>query len=124
KLPTNGAYPRRMTQSIIDIFFLQQLINNGFSTGYFIFFTNLLNFTQGTETDGIYSYFRNRKFLNEFCCHDIPQFMLETEARKLFTLLDSNSIRLDGNYRIEFQSLINNNVTYYYFLIKLNRNGN
>jgi hypothetical protein len=120
KFPTKGAFPRRMTQSLIDIFFIQQLLNNGFTKGYFLFFTTLSAFKQGPETNGIYSYFRRTKSLSEFCCQDIPQFMLEKEAKKLFSLLNSRNIILDNNYFIEFKTLSNRAISYYYFLLKIN----
>ena len=41
KFPNKGAFPRRMTQSIVDLFFLQQLINLGFAKGFFLFITQL-----------------------------------------------------------------------------------
>ena len=113
KFPNKGAYLRRMTQAIIDIFFLQQLVNNGFKKGYFLFITELSAFKNGNEIDGIYSYFRNSKPLREFCCQDIPQFMLDKEAKKLYSLIDLNKIELKGEYKIAFKNFD----SYYYFLI-------
>ena len=115
KFPDNGAYPRRMTQSIIDIFFLQQLVNNGFKKGYFLFITRLAGFKDGDASEGVYSYFRRSRPLNEFCCQDIPRFMLNEEAKALNSLIDSGRIDLKSDYKIEFKSF----GLYYYFLLSI-----
>ncbi len=115
KFPNNGAYPRRMTQSMIDIFFLQQLVDNGFNKGYFLFITDLPRFKDGNESEGIYSYFRRSKPLSQFCCRDIPQFMVEKDAKDLYSLLDLNRISLKSNHKIEFKNF----GSYYYFLLTI-----
>ncbi len=116
KFPNKGAYPRRMTQSIIDIFFLQQLIESGFKKCYFLFITELPRFTSGNESEGIYAYFRYSKPINELKCEDIPEFMIEKEAKKLSSLLNSNSISFNRVHKIEFKNIN----SYYYFLLKIN----
>src|SRR4030042_577520 len=64
----------------------------------------------GIEIDVIYSYFRNSKPLREFCCQDIPQFMLDKEAKKLYSLIDLNKIELKEEYKIAFKNFD----SYYY----------
>ena len=122
KFPTNGAYPRRMTQSIIDMFFLQQLINIGFSKGYLLFITDLKGFKEGKKGDGVYSYFRKSKDLSSFEKNDIPEFMLNDKNREvkvLFELLDNNSLKLNYENKIEFRTIVNKNKNYHIFLMKI-----
>jgi hypothetical protein len=109
-----------MTQSIIDIFFLQQLINNGFKKGIFLFITDLPSFVNGKKKEDIYSYFRSSKPLSQFGCQDIPLFMLKKKnpaVQKLYSLLYSKKIELRKDYKIQFENFDKNGHSYYYFLL-------
>ena len=55
KMPPNKAMPKRMSQAIVDIKFLEKLVKaHGFNGGFFIMLTNNHCFWEGNETDGIY----------------------------------------------------------------------
>jgi len=119
KFPNKGAYPRRMTQSIIDIFFLKQLKSKGFDSGYFFFITDLVNFTKGREMQDIYSFFRTGKDIAKFQKKDIPSFMLNDDILKFFKLLESGQIRVEEGTVISFKELRNHNKDYYYFIERI-----
>ena len=122
KFPNKGAYPRRMTQSIIDIYFLQQLLNNGFSTGLFLFITDLVNFTKGDFKDGIYSYFRNHKDISLFSPEDIPPFFIKKNDGKIFyEVIKGQTFKPLSPVAINFEEQIISGKKYYYFFIEMNK---
>lgn len=62
KMPPNKAMPKRMSQAIFDIKFLEKLVEaHGFNGGFFIMLTNNHCFWEGNKTDGIYKYFRKEE---------------------------------------------------------------
>jgi len=120
KFPNRGAFPRRMTQSIIDIFFIQQLIDSGFEKGYFIFFTGLNNFSKGKSEENIYSYFRKAKLINEFSSLDIPNFMLKKpDGKNFFSHLEKKERKFKKDLKISFLELKNNGKEYLYFILEI-----
>jgi len=70
KMPQNGAYPYLMSQAIIDIEFLEKLVEEyNYQKGYFIFLTNNKPFWSSTrkkqqQLPEVYDYFRNGKKLS------------------------------------------------------------
>lgn len=64
KFPRNGQHPEQMFSSCIDILFLEQLVESGFSECYFIMFADDPLFYQGSNKSGIYKFFRGDKFLS------------------------------------------------------------
>ncbi len=120
KFPTKGAYPRRMMQSLIDLFLLKQLKNAGFVETIFIFISPLKCFTSGKEAEVIYSYFRKSKDLSKFSITDIPQFMLgRPEVIALNKLLNENKLSLAEGSFIKFHELTLCHELYYYFIISI-----
>ena len=119
KFPNNGAYPRRMPQSLKDVYFLQQLINNGFKNGVFFFITDLAKFTKGDLTNGIYSYFRNHKDISLFSPEDIPSFLIKTDEKVFYEVLKDQAIKLPPSTFINFKDLVVNDRQYFYFLLEL-----
>lgn len=115
KFPTKGAYPRRMAQSIFDIFFLQQLLDHGFNQAYFLFISPLERFFEGKEESGIYSYFRKGKDLSKFSLEDIPGFLDDKEVKRTKELLNTNGNPLRKKYVLQFQ----NKGVYRYCLLQL-----
>ena len=99
KMPQNGAYPRRMSQAIIDIEFLEKLVEKyNYQKGYFIFLTNDKNSLFWTsKNEGqcqsleVYDYFRNNKELSGRI--KFPKFM---------QLGDKHYIR--GCYKINWEN--------------------
>jgi hypothetical protein len=61
KFPTNGQYPEQMFKCCQDICFLEQLVANGFSGGYFLILADDHNFFEGDMPSPIYPYFRAGK---------------------------------------------------------------
>ncbi len=61
KFPRNGQHPEQMFKACQDIAFLEELVALGFRTSYFVMVVDDHLFYQGTDSEGIYPYFRNQK---------------------------------------------------------------
>lgn len=120
KFPANGAYPRRMTQSILDIYFLQQLVNNGFKQGIFFFITHLKNFAKGKSSGRIYQYFRNPKDVSEYSTEDIPKFFLKkNDGKAFYNVIENQTAKLHNPIFIGFNEIKIRGKIYYYFFIEI-----
>ncbi|MGH9432588.1 MAG: hypothetical protein ACRD3T_13685, partial [Terriglobia bacterium] len=59
KFPRNGQYPEQMFSACKDIRFLEQLVDSGFGSGYFVMAADdPLFYRRSTVNQGIYRYFR------------------------------------------------------------------
>lgn len=116
KFPTNGAYPNTMFETIKDICFLKQLLNNGFSKTYMLFLTDQKGFMSSNKQDGIYAYFRNSKDLAQFSVQDLPNFVSKNQK------INFKDINIHPNTIIKFKDFTNtfDNKKYFYFLIEIN----
>ena len=61
KFPRNGQYPEQMFSACKDVAFLEQLVERGFDSGLFVMAADDKLFYQGSDTGGVYSYFRSGK---------------------------------------------------------------
>ena len=61
KYPRNGQYPEQMFKACQDIAFLEQLVNQGFGSSYFIMLVDDHLFFEGPKRDGVFAHFRNNK---------------------------------------------------------------
>ncbi len=61
KFPRNGQYPEQMFNACKDVAFLEQLVERGFDSGLFVMAADDRLFYQGSDTGGVYSYFRSGK---------------------------------------------------------------
>ena len=61
KFPRNGQVPESMFNFCKDIFFLEQLMQSGAKSAYFIAVADDKLFYSGQKNDGIYAYFRGGK---------------------------------------------------------------
>jgi hypothetical protein len=61
KFPRNGQYPEQMFSACKHVAFLEQLIERGFDSGIFVMAADDRLFYQGSDTGGVYSYFRSGK---------------------------------------------------------------
>jgi len=91
KFPSNGQYPEQMFKCCQDISFLEQLVQNGFSRGYFLILADDYNFYSGNNPSPIYSYFRATKVLH-------GSIQKPTGDR-------NTSCLITGNYKIMWTSL-------------------
>jgi len=64
KFPTNGQYPEQMFSACKDVRFLEELVNVGFDTCYFMMFAEdrIFYMDRGSE-HGIYKIFREEKLI-------------------------------------------------------------
>jgi hypothetical protein len=58
KFPRNGQVPEQMFSACVDIAFLENLVQAGFGTSYFVMAAEDSMFWQGRDDRGIYAYFR------------------------------------------------------------------
>jgi len=63
KFPRNGQVPETMFSFCKDISFLEQLVNAGFDSGYFVALADDKNFYSGNNVDGIYGLFRDEQVI-------------------------------------------------------------
>ena len=63
KYPVNGQYPEQMYSFVKDIFFMEQLIKNGFDSTYCLTMVKDPKFYSGQKIDGIYAFFRGNTIL-------------------------------------------------------------
>jgi hypothetical protein len=63
KFPRNGQVPETMFSFCKDISFLEQLVNAGFDSGYFVALADDKNFYSGNKVDGIYGLFRDEQVI-------------------------------------------------------------
>ena len=83
-MPPNKAMPKRMSQAILDIKFLERLVEeNGFKRGFFIMLTNNHCFWEGREKEGVYKYFRAKEKLNGNI--EFPIFFKEIKEKCIIT---------------------------------------
>jgi len=61
KFPRNGQVPETMFSFCKDISFLEQLVNAGFDSGYFVALADDKNFYSGDKVGGIYGLFRDEQ---------------------------------------------------------------
>src|SRR6266566_577637 len=61
KFPRNGQYPEQMFSACKDVAFLEQLVERGFDSGLFVMAADDRLFYEGSDTGGVYSYFRSGK---------------------------------------------------------------
>ena len=109
KMPLHGAHPRRMSQAIVDIAFLENLKKrHGYSKGFFIMITNDAGFWQGTQQDDIYKYFRSK---GKFPLNGPIQFP------KFFDEVDTK-ITIEQEYKINWKP-IKQNDNYHYFILEI-----
>lgn len=119
KFPTKGAFPLNMTQSIKDIFFIQQLIDTGLiNKGYFLFFTKQPQYLDGYDSDKIYSYFRKGKLINKFSITDIQKFLHKKE-KKFCQIIRSQKIKFKKKLKIEFNVFKIQQGDFFYFIIEI-----
>ncbi|RKR14905.1 hypothetical protein CLV91_0986 [Maribacter vaceletii] len=110
KFPTKGAYPKRTYQAIQDVCFLEILKKEKNIEGYAIFITPLfLFFDNSKKSDGIYKYLRKEKRIYKVDKCDVKPFM--SKGLKELDICDS--------YPFELRELTNNNIKYYYYIIKI-----
>ncbi|MBE6452043.1 MAG: hypothetical protein E7012_00945 [Alphaproteobacteria bacterium] len=104
KMPPNKAMPKRMSQAIVDIKFLEKLVEaHGFNGGFFIMLTNNHCFWEGNETDGIYKYFRKKEALSGHI--NFPTFFNEIKEECHITgsyQLSWEKVSEDSEYRYLF----------------------
>ncbi len=114
KMPLKGAYPKQMSDAIVDIAFLEKLKKNSENTSYyskcfFIMMTNDSIFWNGRKKDGIYKYFRiqeNKEYINGVI--EFPKFFKGKP----------NNIKITGNYTINWQKL-GKDQKWRYFIIEI-----
>ena len=113
KMPLKGAYPKQMSDAIVDIAFLEKLKKTSYySKCFFIMMTNDSIFWNGRKKDGIYKYFRiqenkeNKEYING-----------EIEFPKFFKG-KPNNIKITGNYTINWQKL-GKDQKWRYFIIEI-----
>lgn len=110
KMPLKGAYPKQMSDAIVDIAFLEKLKKTSYySKCFFIMMTNDSIFWNGRKKDGIYKYFRiqeNKEYING-----------EIEFPKFFKG-KPNNIKITGNYTINWQTL-DKDQKWQYFIIEI-----
>ena len=105
KMPLKSAYPRRMSQAIIDIAFLENLKkSHSYSKCFFIMMTNNSGFWSGREQDNLYQYFRKQENLTG-----------KIQFSEFFTEVQKE-IQLDGIYKIEWQDILEN---WKYFILEV-----
>ena len=63
KFPRNGQVPETMYSFCKDISFLEQLVNAGFDSGYFVALADDKNFYSGNKVDGIYGLFGDEQVI-------------------------------------------------------------
>lgn len=105
KMPPNKAMPKRMSQAIVDIKFLEKLVEaHGFNGGFFIMLTNNHCFWEGNETDGIYEYFRKEKTLRGLI--NFPNFFNEIKEE----------CKITGSYKLSWKKVSENSEYRYLFV--------
>lgn len=60
KFPRNGQHPEQMFKFCQDLAFVEQLVDAGFDSGFFVVVVEDPLFWKGPEEDGIYAHFRGR----------------------------------------------------------------
>ena len=106
KMPPNKAMPKRMSQAIVDIKFLETLIEqHSFNGGFFIMLTNNHCFWKGGKTNGIYKYFKTEERLNG-----------EVEFPIFFNEMQKEDCIITGNYQLSWQDVSKNNEYRYLFV--------
>ncbi len=112
KMPLKGAYPKQMSQAIVDIAFLEGLKNTSdYSKCFFIMMTNDSVFWDGRKKDGIYKYFRSQENENQ------EHIKGEIEFPK-FCKGMPNKIVITGNYTINWQPL-DKDQSWKYFILEV-----
>ncbi len=110
KFPRNGQYPEEMFAFIKDIKFLEELKHKGFKEAYAVCLVDSASFTTSCSSrcskDGIYAYFRDRKFLEGTITK--PTGNPKDGEDKEYTLC--------GKYKIEWISLGQNR---WYYIIQI-----
>ena len=111
KLPNSVDIPYRMSQSIVDIKFLEQLKQpeHNFTGGFFILLTNKKGFWEGTKHDGVYNYFRNEKELPKEI--KFPSFFKGWKK-------EEDICKLDKSYKLEWKDF-EKNKEYRYLLVEV-----
>ena len=112
KMPRNKAYPRRMSEAIKDIVFLEGLLEkHDYKQGFFIFLTDNRGFWEGKERDNIYKYFRNAEKISGKI--PLPKFI--KDKNKYYNISKS--------YTIHWQDdLPNIKGNWKYFIIEIKNN--
>ena len=64
KFPRQGQHPEQMYAACIDIAFLEELVDAGFQTGFFLMVVDDRLFYNGRKIEGIYKFFRNGHTIN------------------------------------------------------------
>ncbi len=104
---SNGQVPEQMFKACKDIYFLEQLVNSGFESSYFIFFTDNDSFYHGQNENGIYGIFRNNGEI--------------TGTIEKPTGNQAESINIEGKYKINWQNIRDD---LKYFIIEVNPKKN
>jgi len=104
KYPTNGQYPEQMFSSCKDVRFLEQLVDSGYNTCYFMMFADDPLFYKTKGDSGIYRMFRKDK-------------MIRNTVRKP-TGNKNQVFTFYGSYKIDWNDIKDN---LKYFLIKVNK---
>jgi hypothetical protein len=99
--PGNGRVPETCFDFCKDIRFAEQMRSSGFDQAFAVLLTNNNLYWQGRETDGIYSFFRNKDSLH-------GQVFKPTGTGNTF-------IHLSGTYQLEWHDVANG---YRYLLVK------
>lgn len=102
KFPRHGQYPEQMFSACRDVNFIEQLIKLGFNSSYFMMFTDDPLFYRNRRKSGIYKIFRDEKLIRG---------KIEKPTGKKDEVL-----YLDGEYKIEWQTLRND---FKYFIIEV-----
>lgn len=116
KMPLKGAYPKQMSEAIVDIAFLESLKNTSENTSryskcFFIMMTNDSVFWKGRKKDGIYKYFRSQENENQ------EYITGKIEFPKFFKGMP-NKIEIKGNYIINWQTF-DKDRKWQYFIIEV-----
>ncbi len=102
KYPKNGQYPEQMFKFIQDIKFMEEVKNGGFQETYSITLVQDHNFYEGAIF-GIYEYFRSNK-------------IIEGTIAGPTKMSDGQTIRLDGQYEIEWKKM---DTHFKYYIVSL-----
>lgn len=106
KYPTNGQYPEQMYAFCKDIRFLEQLVPNGFTSGYFIALvdSDIYINDRGISDNRIYTIFRINKLINGV-------IRKPTGER-------NESVEIKGSYKLEWYKTLNNK---YFLIVKVSK---
>lgn len=106
KYPTKGQYPEQMFSSCKDVRFLEQLVDSGFNTSYFMMFADDSIFYMNKGDSGIYRMFRKEKIIRNTVRKPTGK------KNQVFTF--------HGSYKIDWKDIKNK---LKYFVIKVNNNA-